>query len=64
MRGVGDTSSPVLITLGTSHASITARISGVEKQTSGQHLSGLVGGDYRAISQNKSESEILRDGPE
>ena len=54
VRGVGDNSSPALITLGTSHASITARISGVEKQTSGQHLSGLVGGDYRAISEYES----------
>ena len=64
MRGVGDTSSPALITLGTSRANITARISGVEKQSSGQHLSGLVGGDYGAISQDKSESELLQDGPE
>ena len=63
MRGVGDNSSPALITLGTSHASITARISGVEKQTSGQHLAGLVGGDYRAISEYESESETLWDGP-
>ena len=49
VRGVGDTSSPALITLGISHAIITARISGMEKQTSGQQLSGFVGGDYRAI---------------